>query len=143
MNIASSCPFLPKYSSSTLRDHLNISTSVGVTSEATYNRDAAAGRQEEINMLRKMTIALAAVGFVAAMVAADTADARAGGFGGGGGFRGGGFGGGGFRGGGFAGGGMRGFGGGGFRAASIGGFRGGFVGRPGFASRAAFMGRPG
>src|SRR5262249_61478988 len=82
-------------------------------------------------MLRKMTIALAAVGFVAAMVAADTADARAGGFGGGGGFRGGGFGGGGFRGGGFAGGGMRGFGGGGFRAASGGGFRGGVGGRAG------------
>jgi hypothetical protein len=87
-------------------------------------------------MVRKITIALAAVAFAGAMAATTAADARMGG-GGGIGPRGGGFGGGGMRGAAMVGGGVRGaMGGGGFRTA---GMRSAFVGprsvgfRPGFA----------
>jgi len=96
-------------------------------------------------MVRKITIALAAVAFAGAIAAATTADARMGG-GGGIGPRGGGFGGGGMRGAVMGGGGFRGaMGGGGVRSAMVGGgfrtagMRSGFVGprsvafRPGFA----------
>jgi hypothetical protein len=96
-------------------------------------------------MVRKITIALAAVAFAGAIAAATTADARMGG-GGGIGPRGGGFGGGGMRGAVMGGGGFRGaMVGGGARSAMVGGgfraagMRSGFVGprsvafRPGFA----------
>jgi hypothetical protein len=96
-------------------------------------------------MVRKITIALAAVAFAGAIAAATTADARMGG-GGGIGPRGGGFGGGGMRGAVMGGGGFRGaMVGGGVRSAMVGGgfrtagMRSGFVGprsvafRPGFA----------
>jgi hypothetical protein len=96
-------------------------------------------------MVRKITIALAAVAFAGAIVAATTADARMGG-GGGMGARGGGFGGGGMRGAVMGGGGVRGaMVGGGVRSAMVGGgvrsagMRSAFVGprsvafRPGFA----------
>src|SRR5262245_36834697 len=105
-------------------------------------------------MVRKITIALAAVAFAGVIAAATTADARMGG-GGGIGPRGGGFGGGGMRGAAMGGGGFRGamvgggvrsaMVGGGFRSAMVGGgvrsvgMRSGFVGprsvafRPGFA----------
>src|SRR5262245_1477894 len=78
-------------------------------------------------MLRKIMMALAATAFVGALVAADTADARMGG--GGGGFRGGGggfhggFGGGGFRGGLAGGGVVGGLAGVEFRGTTLGGVR--------------------
>ena len=82
-------------------------------------------------MWRKTMIAVAAVSFMGAMVVANTADARIGGFGG-------------FHGGGFHGGfgGFRGAGFGGFRGAGFSGFRGVGFARPGFAARGAFF-RPG
>jgi len=96
-------------------------------------------------MVRKITIALAAVAFAGAIAAATTADARMGG-GGGIGPRGGGFGGGGMRGAAMGGGGVRGaMVGGGVRSTMVGGglraagMRSAFVGprsvafRPGFA----------
>lgn|SRR5262245_7207733 len=85
-------------------------------------------------MLRKTMFALGSVIFLAATVAASSAQARMGGFGGG--FHGGGFHGGGFHGGGFHGGGFH---GGGFRGAAFhGGFRGGFAG-PRFAAHPRFF----
>jgi len=71
---------------------------------------------QEFNMLRKIILAVTAVGALALLSPTD-ASAR-GGFGGGGGFRGGGFHGGGFHGGGFHGGG--GWRGGGWRGPAIG-----------------------
>jgi hypothetical protein len=95
-------------------------------------------------MVRKITIALAAVAFAGAIAAATTADARMGG-GGGIGPRGGGFGGGGMRGAVMGGGGFRGaMGGGGVRSAMVGGgfrtagMRSGFVGPRSVAFRPRF-----
>jgi hypothetical protein len=109
----------------------------------TFANGGLLSRRRRTAMIYKKLAWLAAAIVVGATLTAVPAEARFGGFGGGGfgGMHAGGFGGGGF-------GGMHvgGFGGmrpGGFGGMRVGGVGGGFVGRPAFVGRSAFVGRPG